>query len=66
MQVYLVKAAERGRAVEVATVDSAKQAVIHYLDALGQYGRAWVSDASGNDILIDDLVNLALREGSSR
>jgi hypothetical protein len=63
VQVYLVKAAANGDIVDIATADSAKLAMIRYLDAVDQYDRAWVSDDSGKDILIDDLVRLAQQEG---
>lgn len=64
MRVYFVKAAQNGSTVDVATVDSAKQAMVQYLDAIDQYERAWVSDGSGSEMLIDDLARLALREDS--
>ncbi len=65
MRIYFIKAAEHGAVIDVATADSAKRAMIHYLDALHQYDRAWVSDGSGNDIAIDHLAQLANEESGS-
>ena len=59
MRVFSIKAVDRGTIFEVATVDSAKQALIQYLDALDRYNCAWVSDQSEGDIQIDELVRLA-------
>lgn len=59
---YFVKAVDHGRDIDVATVDTAKQAVIKFLDALDQYNRVWVSDEAGNDLSMDDLTRLAQEE----
>lgn len=62
MPVYQVQAAKEGRAVIVATVDTANHAIIKFLDALEEYGRAWVQNASGDDVPMDELTRLAAEE----
>lgn len=62
---YFVKATERGVVVDFATVSAAKLAIIKFLDAREQYGRAWVSDESGKDLDIDELIRRAQAEEQS-
>lgn len=62
---YFVKATERGVVLDVATVSAAKLAIIKFLDAREQYGRAWVSDESGQDLDIDELTRRAQAEDRS-
>jgi hypothetical protein len=61
---YSIKAVDlNGQIVQVAVVDTAKQAMSKYLDALEVHHRAWVLDESnGADLNIDQLAWLATLE----
>lgn len=62
MPIYLVRAVERGSIIDVATVDTARVAIIKFLDAADQYSRTWVCDHEGHDIVFDELVRRAEEE----
>lgn len=53
---------ERGLVVSVATVATAKLAIVKFLDAREQYERAWISDDAGNVLTFDQLVRRAGEE----
>ncbi len=66
MAIYSIKGVDEGeRVVDVAAADTAKLAVTKFIDALEQYRRAWVSDQTGADVSMDDLVQLAISEERS-
>jgi len=62
MGIYVIRAVDKGAAIDIATVDTARQAIVKFLDALERHERAWVNDGSGHDMSIDELARLALEE----
>ena len=62
MPTYLVRAVDRGSIVDVIAVDTARLAIIRFLDAADQYPRVWVCDEDGNDVVFDELIRRAEEE----
>jgi len=56
---------QRGLIVNVATVGSAKLAILRFLDAREEYERVWISDEFGRVVTFDELVCCAQREERS-
>jgi hypothetical protein len=62
MRVYSIRAVDKGAVIDIATVYTARQAIVQFLDALERHERAWVNDGPGRDMSIDELARLALEE----
>ena len=63
MRVYQVSALnEEGAEVVFATTDTATLAILRLQEARARHLRAWVSDETGNDISIPDLIARADEE----
>ena len=63
MRVYQVSALnDEGAVVVFATTDTASLAIIRLQEARARHLRAWVSDETGNDISIPDLIARADEE----
>ena len=63
MRVYQIGGLDaRGATVAFATTDTAVMAIARLQEARARYLRAWVSDETGVDIRIPDLIALAADE----
>ena len=62
MRKYVVTTLDHGRIAIVATVHTAKHAIIKFLEAREQYEGVCVSDKAGNQLSFDDLTFLAAEE----
>jgi hypothetical protein len=63
--VYTIEAFDECGAVELGSANTAKEAVLKFLDAVGQHNRVWVNDEAGNELAFDELVRRAEEEGRS-
>ena len=63
MRVYQVSGLDRaGAAVVFATTDTASLAIMRLQEARVRYLRAWVSDETGLDVSVPDLIARAKEE----
>lgn len=62
MGAYQVEASDGAESFVIATTDRASEAIKKFADALERHRRAWVTDETGLDVSMEDLVALARNE----
>lgn len=66
MRKYEIRAVNGGEVVNIATADTASEALIKVIDARAQYRRAWVKDETGRDVSLSELSARADDEHNER